>query len=171
MPEPQPTNPVAEPEFRFSAQHQLRHTDAFGGTPFVHGGVLIALTEISLDVYDTEVGVPSHRDVLRMQAQTEVRYRLPLRWDDFATVSMRCSAIPAPGRLIFHCEVRAGGSGAVVAEITHRYAYLDAQTGRPRTPPDWPAIVAAIEEYEPAVDIDREALDRAILDTPTARGE
>lgn len=163
-----PTEPVPEPVFRFSAQHQLRHTDTFGGSPFVHGGVMLALTEISLDVYDAEVGVPSHRDVLRMQTQTEVRYRQPLRWDDFATVSMRCSHIPAPGRLVFACEVRAGGSGALVAEITHRYAYLDTQTGRLSTPPDWPVIVAAIEAYEEHVVVEPGARTLPALSPPSA---
>ena len=93
-------------------------------------------------------------------------YRQPLRWDDFATVSMRCSAIPRPGRLVFSCEVRAGGTGALVAEITHRYAYLDTQTGRPSTPPDWPTIVAAIEAYEDAVDVDPAALTQPRIDDP-----
>lgn len=137
--------------FRFHSEHQLRHTDAFGGTPFVHGGVLIALTEIALNVYDAEAGLPSHRDALRMQTHTEVRYRAPLRWDDVATVWMRCASIPAPGRLVFECEVTSATTGVTVAALVHRYAYLDAQSGRPATPPDWAEIVDAISAYEPDV--------------------
>jgi hypothetical protein len=34
-----------EPTFRFEKRYSLRHTDSFGGTPFVHGGVLLALTQ------------------------------------------------------------------------------------------------------------------------------
>ncbi len=35
-----------------------------------------------------------------------------------------------------------------MARMTHRYAYVNAQSGRAETPPDWPAIAAAIEAYE-----------------------
>ena len=45
--------------FRFEARYPLRHTDTFGGTPFVHGGVLLALTEIALDAYDGDAGIPA----------------------------------------------------------------------------------------------------------------
>ena len=41
--------------------------------------------------------------------------------------------------------------GRTVAEMQHRYAYVNTTTGRPETPPDWPAIVDAIREYEPKV--------------------
>ncbi|MGE0135849.1 MAG: acyl-CoA thioesterase [Dehalococcoidia bacterium] len=137
------------PAFRFETRLPLRHTDSFGGTPFVHGGVLLALTEIALDAYDVEAGVPSHRDVLRFQTHTETRYLAPLRWDDAAIVRLRAS-VAAPGRLTFDCEVAAASDGRLVARMTHRYAYVNAQTGRAETPPDWPAIVAAIEAYEAA---------------------
>ena len=133
--------------FRFETRMPLRHTDAFGGTPFVHGGVLISLTEIALDQYDDEAGIPSHREVLRFQTHSEIRYRAPLRWDDAADVRLRC-AEAAAGRLVFVCEIAAASSGVVVAEMTHRYAYLDAAMGGAATPDDWPLIVRAIEAYE-----------------------
>lgn len=141
------TSEASPPAFRFETRLPLRHTDSFGGTPFVHGGVLLALTEIALDAYDVEAGVPSHRDVLRFQTHTETRYLAPLRWDDAAIVRLRAS-VAAPGRLTFDCEVAAASDGRLVARMTHRYAYVNAQTGRAETPPDWPAIVAAIEAYE-----------------------
>ena len=138
--------------FRFETRIPLRHTDSFGGTPFVHGGVLIALTEIALEAYDREVQVPSHRDVLRFQARTEVRYFAPLRWDDEAIVRMRCVTV-RPGRLTFECEIATGSSRQLIARMTHRYAYVNVQSGRAETPPDWPQIVEAIRRYEPDVEV------------------
>ena len=143
-------------EFRFKTVLPLRHTDSFGGTPFVHGGVLLALTEIALATYDEAVGLPQHRDVLRFQSPSEVRYLAPLRWDDAAVVRLRCSQL-RPGRLTFECEVAAASSGATVARMTHRYAYVNAQSGRAEVPADWSAIVAAIRAYDPAVAIDEGA--------------
>jgi acyl-CoA thioesterase FadM len=136
------------PEYRFQITLPLRHTDTFGGTPFVHGGVLIALTEIALDAYDRAAGVPPHRAQLRFQASSEIRYRSPLRWDDAAVVRMRCCEL-RPGRLVFECEVAAAGDGRTVALMTHRYAYVNAQSGRPETPEDWAEIVEAITRFEP----------------------
>jgi acyl-CoA thioesterase FadM len=142
-----------EQAFRFEARYPLRHTDSFGGTPFVHGGVLLALTEIALASYDEAASIPEHRDVLRMQSHSEVRYRAPLRWVDSAIIRLRCTHL-RPGRLVFEAIVEAASTGEVVAEFTHRYAYLNALTGRPEVPADWPAIVAAIRAYEPGVQID-----------------
>ena len=140
-----------EAAFRFEHRIPLRHTDSFGGTPFVHGGVLLALTEIALNAYDAEAGIPSHRDVLRFQTASEIRYLAPLRWHDAAIVRLRCSGL-SPGRLIFECEIAAASSDTSIARMTHRYAYVNASTGRAETPHDWPAIAAAIEAYEPALE-------------------
>lgn len=139
-------------EFRFKTVLALRHTDSFGGTPFVHGGVLLALTEIALATYDEVVGLPQHRDVLRFQSHSEVRYLAPLRWDDAAVVGLRCTAL-RPGRLTFECEVLAESDRTTIARMTHRYAYVNASTGRPETPEDWPAIVEAIRAYEADVEV------------------
>lgn len=135
------------PAFRFETRLPLRHTDSFGGTPFVHGGVLLALSEIALAGYDRYAGVPSHRDVLRFQTHTEARYIAPLRWDDAALVRLRAEVL-TPGRLAFEVEIAAASDGHVVARMTHRYAYVNAETGRAQTPEDWPQIVAAIEAFE-----------------------
>ena len=69
---------------------------------------------------------------------------------------LRCSQLH-PGRLTFECEVAAASSGAAVARMTHRYAYVNAQSGRAEAPGDWPAVVEAIQAYEPAVEIDERA--------------
>ena len=144
---------TSEATFRFEARHALRHTDSFGGTPFVHGGVLLALTEVALDAYDQEAGIPSHRDVLRMQSHSQVRYRAPLRWDDAAIIRLRCTEL-RPGRLVFEARVDAASDGRTIAEFTHRYAYVNAASGRPETPDDWPQIVDAIRAYEAEVQIE-----------------
>ena len=143
-------------DFRFETRLPLRHTDSFGGTPFVHGGVLLALTEIALEGYDRAAGIPSHSDVLRMQASTAVRYLAPLRWDDAAVVRLRCTKL-RPGRVTFECEVASEAEGRTVAEMTHRYAYVNAQSGRAEVPADWPRIAEAIRAYEPAVEIEEQA--------------
>lgn len=145
--------PAPDPGYRFETRLPLRHTDSFGGTPFVHGGVLLALTEIALEAYDRETGIPSHRDVLRFQASSEVRYLAPLRWDDAALVRLRCAEL-RPGRLTFDCEVAAESSGRAVARMRHRYAYVNAQSGRAETPADWPEVVEAIRAYEPSVEVE-----------------
>jgi len=140
-------------DFRFEARYPLRHTDSFGGTPFVHGGTLLALTEVALDAYDREAGIPSHRDVLRFQASSEVRYRSPLRWDDAAIVRLRCTEL-RPGRLTFQAEVAAASDGRTVAQFTHRYVTVNAQSGKPEVPADWDAIVRAIQSYDVAVAVE-----------------
>lgn len=142
----------AVPGFRFETRLPLRHTDSFGGTPFVHGGVLLALTEIALARYDQAAALPEHRDVLRFQSHSEVRYRSALRWDDEAIVRLRCDQV-GRGRLRFVCEVAAVSDGRTVAELLHRYAYVNVTTGAAETPADWPAIVAAIRAYEPEVEV------------------
>lgn len=142
-----------EPTFRFHERYPLRHTDSFGGTPFVHGGVLLALTEIALTAYDEAAAVPSHRDVLRMQSHSEVRYRAPLRWIDAAVIHLRCTLV-GRGRLVFEAQVEADSTGETVAEFTHRYVYINAITGRPEVPKDWTAIVAAIRAFEPDVEVE-----------------
>jgi acyl-CoA thioesterase FadM len=143
-------------DYRFQIQLPLRHTDTFAGTPFVHGGVLLALTELALDSYDREAGIPYHRDVIRMQDSTEVRYLAPLRWDDGAVIRMRCTRL-LPGRLTFECEVASEAEGRTVAEMTHNYAYVNAQSGRSEVPEDWSQITEAIREYEPDIEIDERA--------------
>ena len=143
-------------KYRFETHLPLRHTDSFGGTPFVHGGVLLALTEIALEAYDREAGIQSNRDVLRMQASTEVRYLAPLRWDDGAIVRMRCTRL-RPGRLTFECEVASAAEGRPVAQMTHRYAYVNAQSGKTELPHDWEQIVEAIRGYDRAVEVEEQA--------------
>jgi acyl-CoA thioesterase FadM len=139
-------------QFRFETRMPLRHTDTFGGTPFVHGGVLIALTEIALDRYDEAASIPSHRDVLRFQTRTEVQYLAALRWDDEAVVRLRCAEM-RPGRLVFECEVAAGSNDRVIAQMTHRYAYVNTLSGAAEVPPDWQQIAAAVQQFDADVEV------------------
>lgn len=151
--------------FRFETRLPLRHTDTFAGTPFVHGGVLLALTEIALEAYDEAIGAPpSQHDALRMQSHTEVRYLAPLRWDDAAPgepagsaiVRLRCARV-TPGRLTYEAEVARPSDGATVARMTHRYAFVGATSGRAELPARWPALVNAIRAFEPAVEVNLDA--------------
>ena len=133
--------------FRFNSEYQLRHTDSFAGTPFVHGGVLLALTEIALADYDKEVGLPVQEEILRMQSGSQIRYRAPIRWNDRAKVSLRCiSAIN--GRLIFEASIKSVLHNHEIAYFTHRYVYLNIQTGKPQLPEQWQIILELIQNYE-----------------------
>ena len=88
-----------------------------------------------------------------MKNHSEVRYRTPLRWIDAAIIHLRRTRV-GRGRLVFEALVRPDSTGKTVAKFTHRYAYINAITGRPEVPVDWPAIVAAICPFEQDVEID-----------------
>jgi acyl-CoA thioesterase FadM len=138
--------PDATP-YRFSALYQTRHTDTFGGTAFVHMGVLFALTELALVEYDRALGVSAEGGVLRFNVRSEARFMSPLPWQEGARVQMRCSSLRGP-RIGFQCLVSSATSGKPVAEIQHEYSYTDPRTGRPSPPPNLDAIRAAILAYE-----------------------
>jgi len=139
--------------FRFNSEYQLRHTDSFAGTPFVHGGVLLALTEIALADYDSEVGLPVQKEILRMQSGSQIRYRAPMRWDDKAKVSLKCiSAVN--GRLVFEALIESTLHNHEIANFTHRYVYLNIQTGQPQLPVQWQKILELIQNYEYAFSIE-----------------
>jgi len=133
--------------YRFSALFQTRHTDTFGGTAFVHMGVLFALTEMALVDYDRAVGASAEGGVLRFNVRSEARFLSPLPWQEGARVQMRCSRLRGT-RIWFECQVSSATSGKAVADISHEYAYMDPAVGRPRTPPNVDAIRAAILVYE-----------------------
>ncbi|HXH23244.1 MAG TPA: thioesterase family protein [Dehalococcoidia bacterium] len=133
--------------YRFSALYQTRHTDTFGGTEFVHMGVLFALTELALVDYDGAIGVAAEGGVLRFNLRSEARFLSPLRWREGARVQMRCSRLRG-SRISFECLVSSATSGKPVAEIVHDYAYVDPATGRSQAPSNLDAIRAAILAYE-----------------------
>ncbi len=133
--------------FRFSALFQTRHTDTFGGTAFVHMGVLFALTEMALVDYDRAIGVAADGGVLRFNTRSEARFLAPLPWQEGARVQMRCSRLRG-ARLSFECVVSSATSGRQVALVSHDYVWMDPEAGRPKTPPNLEAIRAAILAYE-----------------------
>src|SRR5262245_35657493 len=102
MPDPTP--------HKFSALYQTRHTDPFGGTAFVHVGVLFALTELALVEYDRALGVSAEGGVLRFNVRSEARFLSPLPWQEGARVQMRCSRLRGT-RLSFQCLVSSATSG------------------------------------------------------------
>jgi len=85
-----------------------------------------------------------------MKNHSEVRYRTPLRWIDAAIIHLRRTRV-GRGRLVFEALVRPDSTGKTVAKFTHRYAYINATTGRAETPEDWTSVVKAIRAYEPDV--------------------
>ena len=135
------------PEYRFSALFQTRHTDTFGGTAFVHMGVMFALTELALVDYDRALGVGAAGGILRFNLRSEARFMSPLAWQEGARVQMRCSRLRG-SRISFQCLVSSATSGKPVAEISHEYAYVDPATGRAQAPSNLDAIRAAIVAYE-----------------------
>jgi acyl-CoA thioesterase FadM len=137
---------MSEP-FRFSALYQTRHTDTFGGTAFVHMGVLFALTELALVEYDRALGVSAEGGVLRFNVRSEARFLSPLHWQEGARVQMRCARLRGT-RVSFQCLVSSATTGKPVADIWHDYAYMDPQTGTPRTPANLDAVREAILAYE-----------------------
>jgi acyl-CoA thioesterase FadM len=139
--------------YRFSALYQTRHTDTFGGTDFVHMGVLFALTELALVDYDGAVGAGAEGGVLRFNLRSEARFLSPLPWREGARVQMRCSRLGG-NRISFECLVSSATTGKPVAEIVHDYAYVDPATGRSRPPPNLDAIRAAILAYEAPGSVD-----------------
>jgi acyl-CoA thioesterase FadM len=134
-------------EYRFSALFQTRHTDTFGGTAFVHMGVLFALTELALADYDRALGVSAAGGVLRFNLRSEARFMSPLPWQEGAKVQMRCSRLRG-SRISFQCLLSSATSGKAVAEITHEYAYVDPATGRSQSPENLDAIREAVLAYE-----------------------
>lgn len=138
---------MTDDPYRFSALYQTRHTDTFGGTAFVHMGVLFALTELALVEYDRALGVSAEGGVLRFNLRSEARFLSPLHWQEGARVQMRCSRLRG-SRLSFQCRVSSATSGKPVADISHDYAYVDPTTGQSTAPPNLDAIRAAILEYE-----------------------
>jgi acyl-CoA thioesterase FadM len=146
--------PEAGP-FRFSALYQTRHTDTFGGTSFVHMGVLFALTELALVEYDRVLGVSAEGGVLRFTVRSEARFMSPLPWQEGARVQMRCSRLRGT-RISFRCLVSSATSGKTVAEVLHEYSYTDPSTGSPSPPPNLDAIRQAILDYEAAGSVETE---------------
>jgi acyl-CoA thioesterase FadM len=143
----EPLTLAEEPSYRFSALFQTRHTDTFGGTAFVHMGVLFALTELALVDYDRALGVSAEGGVLRFNVRSEARFLAPLPWQEGATVQMRCARLRGP-RLTFQCLVSSATSGTGVAEIWHEYAYVDPESGRTSAPSNLDEVRDAILAFE-----------------------
>jgi len=139
--------------FRFSSLYQTRHTDTFAGTPFVHMGVLFALTELALDEYDRALGVSAEGGLLRFNLRSEARFLAPLPWREGARVQMRCSRLRGE-RVSFLCLVSSATSGKAVAAIEHDYAYVDPQSGQPQTPANLDTIREAVLAYEAPGSVD-----------------
>jgi acyl-CoA thioesterase FadM len=138
---------VTDEPYRFSALYQTRHTDTFAGTPFVHMGVLFALTELALVDYDRALGVSAEGGVLRFNLRSEARFLSPLPWQEGARVQMRCLRLHG-ARISFRCLISSATTGKPVAEVGHDYAYVDPSTGKASVPSNLDSIRSAILAYE-----------------------
>ena len=81
-----------------------------------------------------------------------VRWRGPGAWGAAGVGRLRCAGL-RPGRVTCGCEGAAVAAGRVIAQMTHRYACVDAATGKATVPDDWAAIVQAIERYDSDVEV------------------
>jgi acyl-CoA thioesterase FadM len=113
----------------FHVEFQTRHTDTFGATPFVHTGVLLALTEMAYAQVEDYLGISKPLHVVAVQRKSEADYRQPLHWRDGASVVVSALDVSARG---FSQEfvVRSGSSDAHVATFIHHWVWLDTDAGR-----------------------------------------
>lgn len=112
----------------FSVQLPTRHTDTYAATGFVHAGVLLALTELAYAAFEPHCGVEKPRTTVSVQRETHAIYAAPLRWQDGATVEVITTEADERG-FTQEFSIRSTASGAHVATIIHRWAWLDTTTG------------------------------------------
>jgi acyl-CoA thioesterase FadM len=113
----------------FRVSFPTRHTDTYAATGFVHGGVLLALTELAYAAFEAHCAVSKPDEVVAVQRETRAVYRAPLPWQDGVTMEVTTTSVGERG---FDQEflVRSAKSGADVATIVHTWAWLDTTTGR-----------------------------------------
>ena len=113
----------------FEVTYPTRHTDAFAGTGFVHGGVLLALTELAYADFERHCGVTKPAHVVAVQRSTEAQYSAPLRWQEGVVIRVRTTRAEPHG---FEQEfaLRSAADQRAIATITHRWVWLDTETGK-----------------------------------------
>ncbi len=113
----------------FEITFPTRHTDTFAATGYVHAGTLLALTELAYAAFDEHCGVSKPSNVVAVQLSTEAHYRSPLRWEEGATVGVRTTKADDSGfEQAF--TVSSASDGRTIAAITHRWVWLNVETGR-----------------------------------------
>ena len=113
----------------FEITFPTRHTDTFAATGYVHAGTLLALTELAYAAFEEHCGVSKPSNVVAVQLSTESHYRSPLRWEEGATVGVRMTKADDSGfEQAF--TVSSASDGRTIAAITHRWVWLNVETGR-----------------------------------------
>ncbi len=113
----------------FEITFPTRHTDTFAATGYVHAGTLLALTELAYAAFEEHCGVSKPSNVVAVQLSTEAHYRSPLRWEEGATVGVRMTKADGSGfEQAF--TVSSASDGRTIAAITHRWVWLNVETGR-----------------------------------------
>lgn len=117
----------------FETEFETRHTDCFGGTGYVHAGVLLALTEVAYARFESHCGIdaehkPGH--VYAVQRSTRATYFSPLRWQEGARVRVRTTEASDRG-FDQDFDVLSAADGREIARFSHRWVLLDVQAGRP----------------------------------------
>ncbi len=113
----------------FSISLPTRHTDTFASTGFVHGGVLLALTELAYAAFEQHVGISKPATVVSVQRETTATYMAPLPWQDGATIEVRTTAADERS-FTQQFTVLSTASGRTIASIVHVWAWLDTESGR-----------------------------------------
>jgi len=112
--------------YRFST----RHTDTYAGTPYVHAGVFLALTELAYAEFERGAGIEKPDHVVAVEVRTRAEYSAPLHWRDGAIVEAETSAASARGFTQLYA-IRSATSDRRIASIEHDWVWLDIDSGRP----------------------------------------
>ena len=112
----------------FSVSFPTRHTDTFASTGFVHGGVLLALTELAYAAFEEHAGIRKPAEIVAVQRRTSADYHAPLHWTEGATITVETAAI-SDRAFMQRFEVSSSASGNAIATIEHNWAWLDTGTG------------------------------------------
>jgi acyl-CoA thioesterase FadM len=113
----------------FEVEFPTRHTDTFGATPFVHAGVLLALTELAYARIEAHLGISKPANIVAVERETRAVYYRPLHWEEGAVVEAKLLDVGARGFTI-EFEVRSHASGARIASFVHGWVWLDSDSGR-----------------------------------------
>lgn len=118
----------------FSVSFPTRHTDTFASTGYVHGGVLLALTELAYAAFEDHAGISKAPDIVAVQRSTTADYRAPLPWPEGVAIAVTTTAV-ADRSFEQRFEVTSAATGRPVATFVHQWAWLDTATGRALTIP------------------------------------
>ena len=113
----------------FKTTFETRHVDTYAATPFVHGGVLLAFTEMTYARLEGHLGLSKPPHIVCVERETRALYHAPLHWRDGAEIEVTTTEIDRKG-FTQEFAIRSVASGAKVATIVHRWTWLDTVSGQ-----------------------------------------